>query len=95
MQVECPANRECSLSSVEAESEICERELEARVGIEPTHKGFADPFLVTPNPSDSTQAFIKSIFRPLFVRFGREYSADSGKVLQNPQPRRNKKDGEV
>jgi hypothetical protein len=63
--------------------------LEARVGIEPTHKGFADRFLATPNPSDSTQVFIKLVFRPLFVRLGHEYSSDSGKARQNPQTTRN------
>jgi hypothetical protein len=67
--------------------------LEARVGIEPTHKGFADRFLATPNPSDSTQVFIKLVFCPLFVRLGHEYPSDSDKVLQNPQPPRNKKGG--
>ena len=42
--------------------------LEARVGIEPTYKGFADPLLATPNLSDSTQVPITINFGPVFVR---------------------------
>jgi hypothetical protein len=66
------------------------KRLEARVGIEPTHKGFADPFLLVLNLSDSTAIFIKSNFRPLLVRSCLGCASDSGTVLQDPQPRRNK-----
>jgi len=45
------------------------RTLEARVGIEPTHKGFADPFLSRLSLSASTLNPKLEPFCPLFVRF--------------------------
>jgi len=42
--------------------------LEARVGIEPTYKGFADPLLATPTLSDSTHVPITINFGPVLVR---------------------------
>jgi hypothetical protein len=45
------------------------RLVEARVGIEPTYKGFADPLVSSPSPFDSSPPYQKSKFRPLFVPF--------------------------
>ena len=62
------------------------RSLEARVGIEPTYEGFADPLVPSPTPSDSTPLFQKLESCPLFVRPGGEFSSplsESGKVLQS------------
>src|SRR5437870_13563266 len=42
--------------------------LEARVGIEPTYRGFADPLLATPSLSNSTHVPITINFGPVFVR---------------------------
>jgi len=49
--------------------------LEARVGIEPTYKGFADPLLATPTLSDSTHVPITINFGPVFVRVTMNRSA--------------------
>jgi hypothetical protein len=53
---------------------LIQEELEARVGIEPTYKGFADPLIVLLSFSESTHATLESELCPLFVHLPGELS---------------------
>jgi hypothetical protein len=56
-------------------------ELEARVGIEPTYKGFADPLIALLSFSESTHATLESELCPLFVHLLGEINKNCGELL--------------